>query len=317
LHLTALAKDPERTKGDPIPSYALDRYGTSAKFLKSLKLTTDPAINERVKHYLQALSNIRHPNIVLYMGGYVMPDYVGVATEQMHQGILTPLLDLRHIIFEWNFCLSILSDIAKGLQYLFTLQTPIIPNNFGPDMVLVDRNWRCKLSAVDIFPSLDEYIYGSSPAMPHPPTAYTAPELVENFMQKPKHTMAAAIYAMGILINQLFAREKPYNGIVDAKTLRRIVKKNMRPKIPSLMPPELAQLVKRCLSGNPEERPNIETIVECLEHQKEIGPPRYVNKFDHNVSIALHIIFFHRYTFFVAVWYIFISFSRIFSLPFP
>eukprot|EP00001_Collodictyon_triciliatum_P017116 03202_6 len=88
---------------------------------------------------------LRHPNIVLYMGASFESENLYLVCELMHQGSLYDVLHQEKAI-SLPQRLQFLSDISKGMQYLHMSNPPIIHHDLkGPNILVDDRN-RLKVS---------------------------------------------------------------------------------------------------------------------------------------------------------------------------
>lgn len=86
---------------------------------------------------------------------------------------------------------------------------------------------------------------------------WQAPEL---FRIKPAYSPAVDIYALGVVMWELLAREIPFAG-VNMFVIPGAVSAGERPTIPTEAPAVLAAIVSRCWAQNPNERPSaLETV---------------------------------------------------------
>ena len=106
---------------------------------------------------------------------------------------------------------------------------------------------------------------------------YLAPELIEG---KPA-TAASDLYALGVMLYELAARQPPFTG----DTLMMVLSQHLyAPVVPpstynTSLPPALDQLIVRLLSKRPEERPasaaEVRHALETFEQSSTIAPARY------------------------------------------
>jgi len=72
------------------------------------------------------------------------------------------------------------------------------------------------------------------------------------------------MYSMGIIINEIYSRKRPYEGeAVNIKLLLTNIcdrKVNRRPNIPETMPPKMKDLMKKLWSGDPHVRPRAKEL---------------------------------------------------------
>jgi serine/threonine protein kinase len=98
---------------------------------------------------------------------------------------------------------------------------------------------------------------------------WMAPELMS--LQGHQDYFAADVYAFGIILWELAAREPPYVG-VDEGTIRAGVKAGERPEIPADCPAEWAALIKACWAQKPADRPRFATLVGPLRALVDATP---------------------------------------------
>ena len=284
LYLSARPTDPEATKGAPVPQCGWRRgdddeeAGTGGEERvmprRSLLVGSDDAVWTKVERALGTLAALRHPNLVLFMGAYRAEDHAGVVVELMEQGALAGLLRDTSLLFEWDTTLSMLLDTAQAVKYLHSAKPPLAPAELSPTTLMVDANWRVKLYNT-VLSSLDAVVYGLSGtkdgALTLQPTAYTAPEC----MDAPERvTPAANVYAFAVIVNELFSRRPPFDGNFDVRTMRQVVRKDLRPAISGSMPPVLAALVRQGFTADPAKRPPIDSFLTLLQQLQTEGPPK-------------------------------------------
>jgi Protein tyrosine and serine/threonine kinase len=91
-----------------------------------------------------------------------------------------------------------------------------------------------------------------------------SPEVAED---KP-YNQAVDVYSFGILLWEMCAAEKPFDGYSAQKHMNQVVKGNERPKLDhshtSCWPPNLIWLMKNCWSQYPVKRPTFTMIKQVL-----------------------------------------------------
>jgi serine/threonine-protein kinase CTR1 len=69
-------------------------------------------------------SQLRHPNVLLFLGACLQPPNIALLTEYMPKGSLYTVL--REEKLAWHRKLAIAVETAKGLQYLHTHNPPVL-----------------------------------------------------------------------------------------------------------------------------------------------------------------------------------------------
>ncbi|RGB42893.1 kinase-like domain-containing protein [Rhizophagus diaphanus] len=89
--------------------------------------------------------------------------------------------------------------------------------------------------------------------------SYMAPEILRG---KP-HTLASDVYSLGVIINEVITVIPPFNNQPHDQYLALDICRGLRPNIKAETPDSLKELIERCWSANPEDRPASKEIV-CL-----------------------------------------------------
>lgn len=208
------------------------------------------------KREVQILSRLRHPNVVLEMAASVDPPHIFLVTEYCPQGTLFSILHQSKVQLDTNRKISIASDVARALAYLHGFRPAIIHRDVKSLNVLVDRNFNCKLS--DFGLAISSYETTSQKCGTY---QYMAPEL---FSGNVHYNEKVDVYAYGIFLWELFARELPYAGMLGEQ-VPLAVERGHRPSIPEGCPPFMSALMKQCWNGEPHARPSMVEVVASLK----------------------------------------------------
>ncbi|GBC06428.1 hypothetical protein RclHR1_06820007 [Rhizophagus clarus] len=103
-----------------------------------------------------------------------------------------------------------------------------------------------------------EEIYGVLP--------YMAPEVLRGN----QYTKAADIYSFGIMMNEYFSDEIPFNDTPHDYILATEICKGLRPKISEGTPQFLEELIIKCWDNNAENRPTAEVVFLTLKKWDEM-----------------------------------------------
>ena len=115
-----------------------------------LQGVNDKAIAE-FKHEAEIMHQMRHPNLVLFMGAclemphmYQVQEFCGRGSLYGMYTDLTLKQSKRHRFQDlgkhWAFCLSFARDISKGLIYLHKRDIPILHRDLKSTNVLMDAS---------------------------------------------------------------------------------------------------------------------------------------------------------------------------------
>ena len=108
---------------------------------------SDVAAFIREASILQRLTDC--PYIIRFLGMCIEPGYYAIVMKYVENGNLEDMLlcgvDDHPIIKQWDCRIRMALDIAKGMNYLHSLPSPIIHRDLKTANVLVCRNYDCKV----------------------------------------------------------------------------------------------------------------------------------------------------------------------------
>ena len=185
---------------------------------------------------------VRHPNLLLFIGASLEDNKPVIITELMPTNLRTIISTLSR-----DHTISISIDVASGLNYLHLMRPdPIVHRDVSTANVLLEPielgRWRAKVSD-----------YGSANFVSQITTmgpgnaSYAAPESFNPRLQSSKMD----VYSYGIVLLEMATGQFP-----DIK-LRAV-------QLEALVWKEMAEMVKCCIRENPEDRPDMEDILQLL-----------------------------------------------------
>ncbi|XP_077321230.1 receptor-interacting serine/threonine-protein kinase 3-like [Lithobates pipiens] len=200
----------------------------------------------------------------------------GLVMEYMPHGSLRTLFDNIPDV-PWAFRFQILHQVVLGMNYLHSLDPPIIHLCLKPCNVLLNKQLDVQITDFGL-----SKIIGA--AISRVPSfagilSYMPPEALNNINYKPLKSYD--VYSFGILVWTVFSGREPYSGIHQAVILR-CVTDGQRPDVSVLdqysdvrMVAEAKELMIRCWDENAENRPSFHDCSECTSvmneaHQKEV-----------------------------------------------
>lgn len=240
----------------------------------SLQLNEDNSVrsSRRVGDYLSeidCLTQIRHPNVCLYMGMCIYPK-VCIVTELYLGGSVHDFLHGPNPrVFEPALALDMISNVARGMLYLHTpgLTKPVILHrDLKASNILVDRGvTHCVICDFGLSRIQDLSASGvlSSRVTSVVGTPYTmAPEVMEGM----PYTRSSDVYSFGIVAWEMWTGRIPYEGLRPIQLMFKATE-GERPSIDrESFPPLLAELLCLCWAHEPNARPDFDHILGCLEN---------------------------------------------------
>ena len=229
----------------------------SVKFLKLESQNAEKQIKPFIEEY-NLLKQLRHPNILLYLGGNITVSPYFLVTEFCENGNLFQFLhgkdapDLEDIER-----LNLALEIAQGINYLHSFNPPILHRDLKSLNTLLDKNYVAKIADFGWAKLRDEHMTKLRGTF-----QWMAPEVITN----EDYTEKADVYSFGIILWEFWSKDPPYKGI-KAKEVGIKVKnnKNFRPTIPDEVPQDIAELIKCCWDADPEKRPTFLDIINYID----------------------------------------------------
>ncbi|XP_014249311.1 mitogen-activated protein kinase kinase kinase 7-like [Cimex lectularius] len=225
----------------------------------AVKLIETEAEKASFKVELKQLSRVRHPNIVKLYGACTEKP-VGLVMEYAEGGSLYNFLHSQPLKrYTAGHAMSWALQCAKGVEYLHTMNPPLIHRDLKPPNLLLVKGGTV-LKICDFGTACDKKTYmtnnkGSA--------TWMAPEVFESS----KYTEKCDVYSWGIILWEVITREKnPYKGIQStAYTIMWAVHKGVRPPLIINCPPPIEKLITKCWDKDLEVRPSISEVVRIME----------------------------------------------------
>eukprot|EP00168_Porphyra_purpurea_P017138 TRINITY_DN5797_c0_g1_i1.p1 TRINITY_DN5797_c0_g1~~TRINITY_DN5797_c0_g1_i1.p1 ORF type:complete len:329 (-),score=108.32 TRINITY_DN5797_c0_g1_i1:581-1567(-) len=225
---------------------------------------------------VSVLSNLRHPNILLYMGACVRPPSpLCIISELVVGGSLRDRLhgpSVGALTFTAEVRLRVSIDIARGMLYLHSRSPMLLHRGLKSSNILIESTpgSRVQVRAVlcDFGLSKTE-LGGTQRSMPvDGPTdadgalASMAPEVIRGDRFRP----AADVYAFAMALWELWTGRVPYAGLPMMCLMVGVATKGLRPDLgpDARVPPTVAALLARCWAEEPAARPPFLEIVRTL-----------------------------------------------------
>jgi serine/threonine protein kinase len=213
---------------------------------------------------IRVVARLRHPCVTTVMGAVVEAGVEPLlVTEIMEQGSLQDLLHNQSLILEGDLIDPILGDIVQGMRFLHATKPLTIHGDLKSHNILVDSKFRAKITDFGLSATKAYSIHSRKGATG---TAFwMAPELLAGS----PNTTASDVYAFGIVLSEVYARDLPYNGedmesvLEQVCDLRRLEDK--RPVVPTSTPAIMCQLMSDCWRKDETKRLSFKEIDERLK----------------------------------------------------
>lgn len=208
---------------------------------------------ERIHREIRTMASVRHPNLVLFIAAVLDEGPPMIVSELLDTNLRKAYENKR--LKSANTKLEILHGVACALNYLHKLCEPIIHRDLSAPNVLLkaagNDRWTPKVSD---FGSAN--LARLSQTLGEGAIIYSAPETFPQSLRSVViHTTKIDVYSYGVLLGEVFTEQLP-NPDTLFYTLQHI----------EAQWPHIHNLMLRCIKRNPEERPDMDTVItEHLE----------------------------------------------------
>lgn len=246
----------------PVYKGLLDQTPVAIKVLKQ-DADQDQG-RKQFRQEIEVLSCIRHPNMVLLLGG--CPESGCLVYEYMENGSLDDRLNESPTI-PWSLRFKIATEIATGLHFLHqTRPEPIVHRDLKPGNILLDRNYVAKISDVGLArlvpPSVADEITQYHITTAAGTFCYIDPEYQQTGMLGIK----SDVYSLGILLLQIITGKAPM-GLTHH--VERAIEKGsfvemLDPRVkdwPVEETTQFAKLALKCAEMRKKDRPDLGKVV--------------------------------------------------------
>lgn len=220
---------------------------TIIKIQKSLPETTKWFAKE-----ISRLRELRHPNILQFLGVIVHEDEIILVTEYLPKGNLGETWS-KKIRLDTFIAIRHALDIARGLNYLHQHKPQHIVHNFlSPRNLLQDEGGHLKIGEYWVQMLYDEMF---------PNQAKCTRTSSSN---SPLSDTKADLYSFALILYEMVEGRPLFPNLILGSTNLNIP--NSEPKFKlSRCSPRIQQLIKDCLKGENDLRPTFDAVIEILE----------------------------------------------------
>ena len=219
---------------------------------------------------LSLMCSLRCPHIVNLYGACIEKGKYALVMEYMSLGSLYRILHEDKLSLDWPDRLSIALQTAKGINYLHQLQEPIVHRDIKSMNILVERSYQGYIVKLCDFGLAETRNETSKQTQLINVLHCTLPWAAPEVLRLEGNSNKSDIYSLGIVYWELATNEIPYDGH-QSELIRAFVLDGDRLKIPEMTPSHFSEVIQKCWSHNPNDRPNssyvIDLIEKCIERQ--------------------------------------------------
>ena len=209
-------------------------------------------------------SNLRHPNLVQFLGIYYPNDsaaFPWLIMEKLHGSLTSLLKKYSREDFSFARKISVLQDVSMGIQYLHSKN--IVHRDISSNNILVTKDLVAKLSDFGVAKMIDPEQAKSHTQAPG--TLIFMPP--ESTSVSPRYHKPVDIFSLGCVTIHTMTHQWPVPDdqvTPDMKVLSEIERRVKYLHIVKIIMP-LKMLIASCLENVPEQRPTIDKVVQKLQ----------------------------------------------------
>ena len=237
----------------------------------------------RFKDECQILSQVRHPNIVQFLGVFLQQgDHIPILVMEYLPLNLDQCLDKHSLPNQMKY--SILRDVALGLHYLHSQRSPIVHRDLSSNNVLLTSNMTAKISDLGVARILNLSLQKITRLTKAPGTPTFMPP--EAMVAEPKYDTSVDIFSYGILMIHVLSGKWPEPQLgqtrIEGGKLVPVSEAERRDTFLEVIGIDhpLMDLILKCIDNNPEIRANTCDIVSRLVKTVQQHPIPFTSELD-------------------------------------
>jgi LIM domain kinase 1 len=227
-------------------------FGTEVA-IKQLLDVDDKDMHKYIEREMATLRDMRHPNVVQFMGLSRNVTDVYIITEYIAGGDLRKILKDDTKELSWTLRSRIATDVAYAMTFLHS--KGLIHRDLKSNNLLVADNWKVKVCDFGFSRRVNKgelmTLCGTDEWM--------APEV----MCGDKYDEKADVFSFGMVLTELITRKKP--PLRKPATGFRFEVGPFKATVPPDCPPALVELAISCSEQMPENRPHFRDILPRLK----------------------------------------------------
>jgi mitogen-activated protein kinase kinase kinase len=215
---------------------------------------------EALKREMSLLRDLRHPNIVQYLGCSSSSEYLNIFLEYVPGGSVQTMLNSYGALPE-PLVRSFVRQILMGLSYLHGRD--IIHRDIKGANILVDNKGTIKISDFGISKKLEQSnILGNASNNRHRPSLqgsvfWMAPEVVK----QTEYTLKADIWSLGCLVVEMMTGNHPFPDCSQLQAIFKIGGGTASPTIPEHASEEAKAFLRQTFELNHDRRPSADELI--------------------------------------------------------
>ncbi|KDQ20254.1 hypothetical protein BOTBODRAFT_184208 [Botryobasidium botryosum FD-172 SS1] len=254
--------------GEACEGVFLGKYKVFLRALTILDRHDSVKIQKRLKHEAKVWKELRHPNVVRFLGICHIDSIQYMTSKWMVNGDILSYLrrnpDADRVL--------LIAQAADGLGYLHSREPGIVHGDFRASNLLVSAEHTIQITDFafsQVVAEEDESFY-SSPWYRAGNPRWQAPEILDaTTFQDAVKTLPSDVFAFGRVVVEIMTEQQPFPTLTDHAVVIHVSKgkEYERPKGDALkrgLDNELWDIVQWCCRTNPMERPRMLSVVSLI-----------------------------------------------------
>jgi len=212
-------------------------------------LRNDPGFVDRFKRELDIIAHLQHPHIIPVIDFGEDDDQLYIVMTYLRGGNLADTIAGTKNGLNIEEAIRLISLIASGLDYAHVMG--VVHRDLKPSNILMDEHGNPYIADFGIAKRLDGRDDVTNTILSGT-AGYIAPEIA----QSGRSTKSADLYALGIIVFEMFTGRLPYMG----RNSYKILSAHINQEIPKLqdfraeIPASFQVVIEKALAKKPEER---------------------------------------------------------------
>ncbi|XP_046997916.1 atrial natriuretic peptide receptor 1-like [Schistocerca americana] len=239
--------------------------------IKKVTIKKKLDISKKLLWEIKQVRDVTHENTVRFVGACVDTNNILILTEYCPKGSLKDVLENGELDLDWNFRMSLIHDIVKGMAYLHSCELGV-HGKLRSGNCLIDGRFVLKITDFGLrsltTPAevIKDHNYFTK-------LLWIAPELLpQTTVPGNPATQKGDVYSFGIILEEIILRAGPFEAAKQFLTPPEIVSRVAAREVPPFRPDvgeqdcpsELLDLMHQSWSDNPDDRPTFQSIRQVI-----------------------------------------------------
>ncbi|KAL0733855.1 hypothetical protein Bca4012_010065 [Brassica carinata] len=214
-------------------------------------------MEQQFQQEVSMLANLKHQNIVRFIGACRKPMVWCIVTEYAKGGSVRQFLTKRqNRAVPLKLAVKQALDVARGMAYVHGRN--FIHRDLKSDNLLISTDKSIKIADFGVA-RIEVQTEGMTPETGT--YRWMAPSLM--IIQRDDNKVD--VYSFGIVLWELITGLLPFQNMTAVQAAFAVVNRGVRPTVPNDCLPVLSEIMTRCWDANPEVRPCFLEVVSLLE----------------------------------------------------